>query len=78
MAGQAPVLSLGICPEKRMLADSYLEALRELVGLHQSEMATIVGDGQKLPRSELALKRARLQLRAAKARYILHLQTHGC
>lgn len=76
MAG--PAFTIGVCREKQRLTDALHEAARDIVEIHNHEMADLVADGTGLPRSDLALARARQKHDRVKEALRRHVQAHGC
>ena len=70
-------MKLAVCPEKKGLTEACIEAARELMGLERQSLAALIHGGE-LDRYELAVKRARLNMDAAKKRYVFHIRAHGC
>lgn len=70
-------MTLAVCPEKKGLSEACIEAARDLMGLERQSLAALIHAGE-LEQFELAVKRARLNMDAAKKRYVLHIRAHGC
>lgn len=66
------------CEEKQRLTGAFLDAFRDLVTLHDSEMGDLVAGGAGLQRSNLALQRARQRRDDARAALLRHVRAHGC
>jgi hypothetical protein len=66
-----------ICPAKKLLAEEYLEAVRELGQLHEADAKAIIG-GDHLQRIDIGLKLARRNIAARKRAYLIHLRDHDC
>jgi hypothetical protein len=66
-----------VCPEKRALADLFIEAVQDLVTLQYAE-AKALTQGTTLERFDLALEWAREKKDKIKLAFLLHTRKHGC
>lgn len=78
MATLAPSPKPSICPEKQRLANALVEAVQEVMMLHQQEIAHLLRDETRVEGFDEALRAARKQRRRIKMLYQLHVQAHGC
>jgi len=77
MAGRAPILTPGICDERRRLNDDFVQAVREVMELHDSEIRTLLR-GKAASRFDIALQAAQRNRERAKRRLLRHITEHGC
>lgn len=78
MATLAPNPKPSICSEKQRLADALVEAVQDVMKLHQDEIAQLLRDETGVEGFDVALRAARKKRRRIKMLYQLHLQAHGC
>lgn len=78
MATLAPSQKLSICAEKQRLANALVEAVQDVMKLHQREIAHLLRDETRVEGLDVALRAARRQRRRIKMLYQLHIQAHGC
>ena len=72
-----PARHESICEEKARLTESFHQACRELMSLHDREIAALVA-GTPLQRSDLAIKRAQQKREETKRALLRHTTSHGC
>jgi len=77
MAGRAPILTPGICEEKQRLNADFVQAVREVMELHDSEITSLVR-GDQASRFDLALRAAQRNREQAKRKLFRHIIEHGC
>ena len=77
MAARAPRLTLGVCKERQRLDAEFVQAVREVMALHESEIKTLVRD-EEAPCFEIALRVAQLKREEAKHQLLRHITEHGC
>ena len=78
MAGKAPDLGFGLCPERESLGRAYLHAIHELNEMIAAQAEMLIHPELKFDRLELALSHARKKRSSTKAAYVEHIQAHGC
>lgn len=80
VASPSPNRKSSACSERLRLEGAFLQATRDLQGLHDNEITEllnrVIGPGRG--RYDLAIKLARKRLDSARRAYLLHLQMHGC
>lgn len=67
-----------VCSEKQRLANALVEAVQDVMKLHQQEIAQLLRDEAGVEGFDVALRAARKKRRRIKMLYQLHLQVHGC
>lgn len=78
MATLAPTPKSSICSEKQRLANALVEAVQDVMKLHEHEIAQLLRDERGAECFDVALRAARKKRRRIKMLYQLHLQAHGC
>ena len=78
VATLAPTPKPSICSEKQRLANALVEAVQDVMKLHQHEIAQLLRDEMGAEGFDIALRAARKKRRRIKMLYQLHLQVHGC
>lgn len=78
MATLAPTPKPFVCPEKQRLANALVEAVQDVMKLHQDEIAQLLCHERGVDGFVAALRAARKKRRRIKMLYQLHLQAHGC
>jgi hypothetical protein len=78
LAGLGTGAQIGICGERRVLGDAYLEALRALHALLDAEAVALIERGAELDDFQAALTRARRRRRSAMRALEAHVKAHGC
>lgn len=78
MASQALDPRATVCSRRRVLGEAYLEALRSLHELDNSQALALIEKGSGLDRLEMALAHARRRRGAAMRALEEHIQAHGC
>ena len=70
----------GICAEKHRLTEAVVYAVRQIQGLHDSEIADLLAGrtGEDHGRFDIAIKLARRRWVEAKAAYMKHIREHCC
>ncbi|HLK47462.1 MAG TPA: hypothetical protein VKT49_04970 [Bryobacteraceae bacterium] len=78
MTGGTPKAKAQLCPEKLRLARVLVAAIRDLMLLHERELASLAEGGEGLQRFGMAINRARAKRDDAKRRYLDHVVAHEC
>ena len=70
----------GICTEKHRLTEAVVYAVRQIQGLHDSEIADLLAGrtGEDHGRFDIAIKLARQRWVEAKGAYMKHVKEHCC
>lgn len=67
-----------ICSEKQSLGDALVESVRDVMRLHNQQLAALAAGSHGLDRFSLAIQRARTKRARAKELYEIHACAHGC
>jgi hypothetical protein len=72
------VTGIGYCQHAKELLDTFAQAVRELIKLHEDQFQALVGGDPDSQRFDDLIHMANDRKRKAKYAYIHHLETHGC
>jgi hypothetical protein len=72
-----PTTKTPICSERQRLTDELIRCTRELVEIHEQDMADLISS-TSLPVSDVVVEQARLKRDQARRALMRHVREHDC
>jgi hypothetical protein len=69
---------IGYCGEKQRLMQELLGSIRELLDMQEQQLKAVVSKDPEFARFDILLEMANVRKRAAKYRYLRHVESHEC
>ena len=73
-----PVPEIGFCDYKMRLMGQYLDAIRELVALHDAQTRSVIDGDKDFPRFDVLIHMAHQLKDERKYSLIAHMDAHHC
>ncbi len=78
MSLEPPTAGLIYCQQARALLDSFSDAIREVITLHEQQFQAVLASDEDSARFDDLIHMTNERKREAKYAYLSHIETHGC